>query len=290
MSGQKNILVTGSNGQLGSEFRVLSQSFPQYNFTFLTKDDLDIDQFEKVNQYFVDHSIDFCINCAAYTKVDAAEKEHELAFKINADAVKHLAACCKLYKVQFIHISTDYVFDGANSQGYQEVDATAPLNVYGQSKLAGEQAALTANPQSIIIRTSWVYSAFGNNFVKTMIRLMTEKQSINVVNDQIGRPTYAADLAMAIMEIITKSQLILPGIYHYANEGVISWYEFATEIKRLGGFSCVISPIPSLDYPVPAQRPKFSILNTNKITSTFHLTIPNWKNSLQKCMQLLLQH
>ena len=286
---QKNILVTGANGQLGSEFRVLSKQFPQYHFIFSPKEDLPIEDSKIVNQYFDSQSFDFCINCAAYTHVDAAETEKEMAFRINAQAVENLAFACKAHAVQFIHVSTDYVFDGTNKEGYTETDATCPLNVYGASKLGGEIGAMKVNPQSIIIRTSWVYSAFGKNFVKTMMRLMKEKASINVVDDQIGRPTYAADLANAIMNIIAKQDCWVPGIYHYANEGAISWFEFAKEIKNLGGYNCDIHPIPSSAYPVPAKRPNYSILKTEKIISTFHLAVPHWKDSLHKCMQLLLE-
>jgi dTDP-4-dehydrorhamnose reductase len=286
---QKNILVTGANGQLGSEFRVLSEQYPQYHFVFSPKEDLPIEDSKIVNQYFESQSFDYCINCAAYTQVDAAETEKELAFRINAEAVENLASACNAHGVQFIHVSTDYVFDGTNKEGYTETDPTCPLNVYGASKLGGEIAAMKANTQSIIIRTSWVYSFFGKNFVKTMMRLMKEKASINVVDDQIGRPTYAADLANAIMNIIAKQDGWVPGIYHYANEGAISWFDFAKEIKKWGGYTCDIHPIPSSSYPVPAKRPNYSILKTEKIISVFHLTVPSWKDSLHKCMQLLLE-
>lgn len=288
MLNQKNILVTGSNGQLGSELRALSSGFPDFNFVFTTKEDFSIEDSEILNTYFDKTTFDFCINCAAYTQVDAAESERELAFLINAEAVELLAASCHSHGVQFIHVSTDYVFDGANKEGYCETDETNPLNVYGASKLAGEIAAMKANPNSIIIRTSWVYSVFGKNFVKTMMRLMKEKTSINVVDDQIGRPTYAADLANAIMSIISNPAIKVPGIYHYANQGAVSWFEFAKEIKELGGYTCDIYPIPSISYPVPAKRPQYSILKTEKIISTYHLKVPHWKDSLQNCVHLIL--
>ena len=282
------ILVTGSNGQLGSECRKLSSSFPNKQFIFVSREELPIDDADAVSNFFSSNKIDFCINCAAFTAVDKAEVDKETAFTINAKAVEHLARCCHQHNVQFIHISTDYVFDGKNNNGYVESDTTGPLNVYGESKLAGEIAAMEVNPNAIIIRTSWVYSAYGNNFVKTMMRLMKERDSINVVNDQIGKPTYAADLAGAIFHIIFSGDHIVPGIFHYANHGVISWYEFASEIKRIGEYDCVVNPIPSSAYPVPAKRPDFSILITDKITSTYGITIPQWDDSLRQCMSLLL--
>ncbi len=281
-------MVTGANGQLGMECRELSKMASDAEFIFVSRAELPIDDPATVSTFFSNHGIDYCINCAAYTAVDKAETEIDQAFSINADAVAHLAKCCFENNVVFIHISTDYVFDGKNSKGYIETDTTGPLNVYGKSKLAGEIAAMKANPQSIIIRTSWVYSSFGNNFVKTMMRLMKERESINVVNDQIGKPTYAADLAAVVFRIVFSDSGIAPGIYHFANEGTISWYEFACEIKRVGGFSCAVHPIPSSAYPVPAKRPDFSILNTDKITTALSLSIPKWDDSLRQCMSLLL--
>ena len=250
-------MVTGANGQLGSEFKALQAQLPNYHFIFTTKLDLPIEDRERVNNFFESQVLHYCINCAAYTQVDAAESDRERAFKINAEAVENLAAACSTHQVQFIHISTDYVFDGNNKDGYEVGDATGPLNIYGASKLAGEIAAVNLNPQSLIIRTSWVYSSFGKNFVKTMMKLMSEKNEINVVADQIGKPTYAADLASAIITIISKNNSIIPGIYHYANEGEISWFDFAVEIKRFGEYPCQVNPIPSSAYPVPAKRPHY---------------------------------
>jgi len=284
---KKNILVTGANGQLGSECRVLSETLSEYDFVFLTKEDLSIDNLEDVNKYFSQHKIDVCINCAAYTAVDLAETEMEQAYNINALAVGNLAHCCKKYQVRFIHVSTDYVFDGENNVGYLDTDLPAPLNIYGKSKLEGERLAMSENPASIIIRTSWVYSSFGKNFVKTMMKLMQERQELNIVSDQIGRPTYARDLAKAIFSIISDGKNDAAGIYHYANQGVLSWYEFAMEIKKIGNYTCTLHPIPSSAYPVPAKRPSFSILNTEKIEQHFNITIPSWKESLTHCMSLL---
>jgi dTDP-4-dehydrorhamnose reductase len=291
MSSTQTILVTGANGQVGSEFRVLSKSYPQYNFLFVTKDELPIDDVEAVQKYFDKNGIQYCVNCAAYTAVDKAEIEREKAFLINADAVGNLATVCKLYKVQFIHISTDYVFDGTATTPYLESNPVKPLGVYGTSKLKGEQLALEKNPDTIIIRTSWVYSSFGNNFVKTMLRLMKERESISVVNDQQGCPTYAADLANAIMQIISKNQQSAisnqQSIYNYSNSGVINWYQFAVAIKELTNSKCIVNSIPSSQYPTPAKRPQYSVLDTTKIRETFDITIPAWKDSLIASLALL---
>mgnify|MGYP000727043270 CR=1 FL=1 len=208
MATAKTILVTGANGQLGKEFRIIAAAYTDYNFLFTDKEQLPIANIEIIKSYFASQSINFCINCAAYTAVDKAETEKETAFAINATAVGNLATICKEFSTQLIHISTDYVFDGVGKQPYKETDATSPLNIYGQSKLKGEELALQNNPSAIIIRTSWVYSSFGNNFVKTMLRLMKERESINVVNDQFGSPTYAADLANAIMQIVKSKSKI----------------------------------------------------------------------------------
>jgi dTDP-4-dehydrorhamnose reductase len=289
MGTSKTILVTGANGQLGKEFRVLAASYSQYNFLFAAKDDLAIDNHEAVKKYFSETPVDFCINCAAYTAVDKAETEKETAFLINAAAVGNLAAVCAQFKAQLIHISTDYVFDGSSQQPYKETDRTNPLNTYGQSKLAGEQLALHYDPAVIIIRASWLYSSFGNNFVKTMLRLMKEKESINVVNDQVGCPTYAADLAQCILKIIEKHAAFhIPyTIFNYCNEAAISWYQFATAIKELSNSNCIINPIPSSQYPTPAKRPPYAVLNTGRIKEVFALNIPQWRESLEKCLLLI---
>ena len=289
MVNNKTILVTGANGQLGKEFRVLAASYPQYNFLFATKEDLRIEDIEAVKKYFTATPIDFCINCAAYTAVDKAETEKEVAFLINATAVGNLATVCEQFKTQLIHISTDYIFDGAGKQPYKETDDTNPLSVYGQSKLKGEKLAVQFNPSVIIIRTSWVYSSFGNNFVKTMLRLMKERENINVVNDQLGCPTYAADLAQCILKIIEKHAAFhIPyPVFNYCNEGVISWYQFATAIKELSNSNCIVNPIPSSQYPTPAKRPAYAVLNTERIKEVFAVVIPAWKESLEKCLQMM---
>ncbi|RYZ47665.1 MAG: dTDP-4-dehydrorhamnose reductase, partial [Chitinophagaceae bacterium] len=227
---------------------------------------------------------DFVINCAAYTAVDKAESEREEAFQINATAVGALAAACSKQGTGFIHISTDYVFDGSRQTPFKEDDAVNPINVYGESKLAGEQAALQNNPQSIVIRTSWVYSSYGKNFVKTMMRLMSEKQIISVVNDQWGSPTYAADLAKAILHIIDSGEW-KPGIYHFSNEGVISWFDFAKEIGSLIQTNCEVLPTTTANFPTPAKRPAYSAMDKTKIHQQYKIALRPWKESLIECIR-----
>ena len=286
---EKTILVTGSGGQLGMEIWKLSERYPSYKFLFTTREDLPIDNFELVKNFFEQRQIDHCINCAAYTAVDKAESEKEKAFLINADAAGNLATVCKAHHTQLIHISSDYVFDGSSSTPYKEEDRISPINMYGASKLKGEELVLNNNAAAVIIRTSWVYSSFGTNFVKTMLRLLKEKESINVVSDQQGCPTYAADLAEVIMTIVEKdnNEYSPSGIFNYCNTGVITWYEFAKAIKKFSKSKCLINPIPSSAYPVPAKRPQYSVLDTTKIKSTFNIAIPNWKDSLYTCLSFL---
>ncbi len=283
---KKIILVTGANGQLGKEFRQLEKDFPAYEFLYVSKEQLSITDESSVEDFFKNNNINSCINCAAYTAVDKAETEKELATKVNATAVGYLAKACKNYNASFIHISTDYVFDGTATEPYKETDQTNPVNFYGQTKLDGEINALKENDQSIIIRTAWVYSSFGNNFVKTMMRLMGEKESIGVVNDQFGCPTYAADLALGIMQIIS-SESFTPGIYHYSNKGKISWYNFANEIAEQINSNCVVNGISTAQFPTPAARPSYSVLDTSKISSNYKIVVPEWKESLRKCLALL---
>ena len=285
-SSQKNILVTGANGQLGQEFQQLEKNFPSLNFLFVSKNELSIADENAVNTFFKNKQIDICINCAAYTAVDKAETDKETAIAVNAIAVGYLAKACKNHNAKFIHISTDYVFDGKGIKPFTENDQTNPVNFYGQTKLSGELNALKENEETIIIRTAWVYSSFGNNFVKTMIRLMNERESIGVVNDQYGCPTFAADLAQAIMQIIVGNNFIA-GIYHYSNKGKISWYDFAKEISQQINSHCVVNEIATSQFPTPASRPSYSVLDTSKIAETFNITIPEWKESLQKCLALL---
>ena len=284
-----SILVTGANGQLASEIKSIASYFPSYQFLFTTKEDLPIENKEAVKLFFEKHQIDYCINCAAYTAVDKAESEKEKAFLINADAVGEMASVCKDHQTKFIHISTDYVYDGSKEMALKEDDAVAPLNVYGWSKLKGEELALNRNSSSLIIRTSWVYSSFGNNFVKTMLRLFKEKDEINVVADQYGSPTYAADLAEVIMLFVQRMEAgeNFSGIVNYSNSGITTWYEFAVAIKNLVNSNCKINPIPTSSYKTAATRPQHSVLDTSKIKNLIQIDIPFWKDSLKKCISEL---
>ncbi len=283
------ILVTGANGQLGKELKVLATSFPHFDFIFLSKTDLPIHHFEMVRDYFEIYKPLFLINCAAYTAVDRAEQEKDLALQVNAESVGVLAAICKENDCRFIHISTDYVFDGTATTPYSEDSPVNPQSVYGTSKLEGERQAMQFNPDAIIIRTSWLYSEFGKNFVKTMMKLMNEKKQIDVVNDQIGSPTYAADLAETILMIIGKSKLKNanwnPGIFHFSNRGSISWYEFAIAIKNFSGSDCIVHPVSSLLFPSKVKRPAWSVMSTKKIESAFEIKIKDWQHSLKKCIE-----
>jgi dTDP-4-dehydrorhamnose reductase len=287
MQAKKTILVTGSNGQLGSEINALARNYTQYNFLFADRTIVEIADAASVEAFFDKNKIDICINCAAYTAVDKAETEKETAIAVNTSAVGYLAKACKKHNAQFIHISTDYVFDGSSSVAYLPEDTTNPINFYGQTKLDGEVLAIKENENSIVIRTAWVYSSFGNNFVKTMMRLMKDRESIGVVADQRGAPTYAADLAAAIMQIIESNKSVA-GIYHYSNKGNISWHEFATEIATIIKSNCIVNPITSAQFPTPAARPSYSLMNTNKIETTFGISIPDWKASLAICINKLL--
>jgi dTDP-4-dehydrorhamnose reductase len=296
METKKNILVTGSNGQLGSELQVLAPLHPQYHFIFVNRHTLPIDDLAAVSEFFAEHAIAICINCAAYTAVDKAETEQDAANLSNGIAVGHLASLCAANGAVFIHISTDYVFDGNGTSPYLPTHPVNPVNAYGASKLMGETLALQNNADSIIIRTSWVYSSYGNNFVKTMLRLMKDRPALNVVEDQQGCPTYAADLAAAILQmafhpnlknIITAQK---PAIYHYSNKEATNWYLFAKAIGALSQSTCQVNPIPSAQYPTPAKRPAYAVMDTSRIEKDFGVQIPLWKDSLQKCMQLLAGH
>jgi len=287
----KSILVTGANGQLGNELRLLSVMYSDYTFTFIGRSDLDLSNTDDIWAYFTDKIFDVIINCAAYTAVDKAESDLALARAINTTAVDTLARIAKEKNISLIHISTDYVFDGENFKPYKESDSTNPQGIYGQTKLDGEQSMLAINPaNSIIIRTSWVYSNFGNNFVKTMLRLGKERKELGVIYDQVGTPTYARDLAQAIISIIQYPKLDTQKsteIYHFSNEGVCSWYDFALAIFEISDIHCTVKPIETLDYPTPAKRPHYSLLNKAKIKNTFNMTIPYWKDSLHQCLDVL---
>ncbi len=285
----KTILVTGSNGQLGNEVKQIAANYPDFNFFFTTREDLPINDVEALKKFFKKQQVHYCINCAAYTAVDKAEEQKKEAYLINAEAVGELASICRDHHTKLIHISTDYVYDGNKQEPLKEEDAVAPLNVYGWSKLRGEELILNRYPSSLIIRTSWVYSSFGNNFVKTILRLCKEKDKLNVIEDQVGSPTYAADLASVIMKFIGESERPddYSGIVNYCNGGTTSWYEFAVAIKSLAQSNCEIFPIPASQYKTAAIRPAYSILDTSKIRRMLSLEIPFWKESLEKCVSLL---
>lgn len=283
----KNILITGANGQLGSEIRVASAHFPQFRFFFTDVTELDICNREAVHAYMAENHMDGIVNCAAYTAVDKAEDDAETCYRINRDAVKNLAEAAREYKLDIIHVSTDYVFDGKSYLPYTEVMPVNPSSVYGKSKLEGERILMEICPEAVIVRTSWLYSSFGNNFVKTMLRLGQERDMLNVIFDQVGTPTYAADLAVALLSILAAGKPAA-GIYHYSNEGVCSWYDFTRSIHRLAGISCDLVPIESKEYPVRTPRPHFSVLNKAKIKQTYGIEIPHWEDSLEKCIRLLV--
>ena len=282
-----NILVTGSMGQLGSEIKELSSNY-NYNFFFTTRDDIDITSKDSIKEFCQTNSINVIINCAAYTAVDKAQSDIENADLVNRKAVKKLSIVAKELNIKLIHISTDYVFDGKNFKPYVEEFQTNPQSVYGKTKLDGENEIRDINPlNSIIIRTSWVYSYYGNNFVKTMLRLGKEKEELGVIFDQVGTPTYAKDLAITILNIVPQIENSKVEIYNYSNEGVLSWYDFAKEIMKMAKLNCKINPIETYQYPTPAKRPHFSLLNKSKIKSKFNLEIPYWKDGLDDCLKRL---
>ena len=287
----KTILVTGKKGQLGQSLKALAAQYPQYQFTFTGRDELDLSCSKNIAAYFQQKQFDVIVNCAAYTAVDKAEEQQELADTINHLAVKQLAEIAQQHHSLLIHISTDYVFDGTAHQPYQENAAINPQNIYGESKLKGELAIQSIACDAIIIRTSWVYSEYGNNFVKTMLRLGRERDQLNVIFDQVGTPTYATDLAVNILKIIEFSnskqadlELDKVSLYHFSNEGVCSWYDFAKAIFELTNTQCAVSPIETKDYPTAAKRPYYSVLNKAKIKQAYQLSIPYWKDSLQACL------
>lgn len=282
----KKILVTGANGQLGQCLQKISSQFEEFEFIFTDSETLDITIKEEVNDFFWQNAPDFCINAAAYTAVDLAETEVEKAFLVNADGTENLAEACAENNAQFIHVSTDYVFDGENNLAYTEEDFTNPLGVYGASKLAGDELALEVNPCSVILRTSWVYSEFGKNFVKTMLNLFATKDELNIVADQFGQPTNANDLAEAIMKII-KSEKITPGIFNFSNLGRISWFDFAEKIAELSDAKIKLNAIETSQYPTPAKRPKNSVLDLDKISKTYVIQLKPWEESLEDCVQIL---
>lgn len=282
-----NILITGCNGQLGNEMQLLEKENPQHQYFNTDVAQLDITNPEAIEEFVNNNAIDIIVNCAAFTAVDKAESSQELCHLLNAKAPEYLAAAVAKRGGYLVQVSTDYVFDGTNHTPYTEDETTCPNSVYGSTKLEGEKLAMAACANTMIIRTAWLYSTFGNNFVKTMIRLGQEKPELGVIFDQIGTPTYAGDLATAIMAAINHG--IVPGIYHFSNEGVISWYDFTKAIHRIAGItSCHVKPLHTAEYPTPAARPHYSVLDKTKIKQTYGIEIPYWEESLEKCVAKLL--
>jgi len=290
MNEKPSILVTGCKGQLGSEIRDLSGSY-DLGFFFTDIDELDLLNNNDLNNFFLNNKVDHIINCAAYTAVDKAESEEDKARQINRDAVMNLIHCAEKYSAGLIHVSTDYVFDGKGNTPYTEDHPVNPLTIYGKTKLEGEERILNSDARAMIIRTSWLYSSYGNNFVKTIFRLGKERDELGVVNDQTGTPTYARDLGKAILDITDKCVndpgMFIGGIYHYSNEGACTWYDLAVEIIKLTGIECNIKAIGTVDYPTPAERPGYSVLSKEKIKETFSITVPEWRESLRECLLML---
>lgn len=280
------IVVTGANGQLGRSIRRLSVEHRELDFIFTDIDSLDIGNRDAVLAFAETHPVDFIVNCAAYTAVDKAEEEEEQCRRINTDAVAYLGEAAQHIGARILHVSTDYVFGGDSYMPYQENDLVSPTSVYGRTKLAGEKALSAVCPDAIIVRTAWLYSEYGHNFMKTMLRLGAERPEIRVVNDQIGSPTYAGDLAEAILSLLEKERQgeQNSGIYHYTNEGVCSWYDFAHSIIRIAGLPAKVIPIPTREYPTAAKRPAYSVLSKEKIKREYHWVIPHWEDSLRKCL------
>jgi dTDP-4-dehydrorhamnose reductase len=281
------ILVIGASGQLASELIYLKKNYPKFEFRFTAQLETDISNRDAVKSIVEKVQPEYIINCAAYTAVDKAETDSDRAYAINEAGAKNLAEIAKEFNAFLIHISTDFVFDGTNTNPYIESDTVNPISVYGASKLKGEQAIQATNGDYTIIRTSWLYSSFGANFVKTMLRLGTEKESLNVVSDQIGSPTYCRDLAEFILKNIDNFKAHNQQIYHFSNLGIASWYEFAAEIMKLANLKCQVSPIPTSGYPTPAARPAYSVMDKSKLMTDFNYQIPDWKLSLEKCIGLL---
>lgn len=282
----QTILVTGCNGQLGNEMQEAAKRFPSFQYIYTDVAELDICDKNTLDAFVKENGVNIIVNCAAYTAVDKAEDDIELCYKINRDAVRNIGEVASENNLKVVHVSTDYVFDGTNYLPYTEDLPVCPATVYGKSKLEGEQALMGTCGQAVILRTAWLYSSFGNNFVKTMIKLGTERDSLNVIFDQIGTPTYAADLADAILCLLSNETFV-PGIYHYSDEGVCSWYDFTKTIHRIANVTCNVQPIETKDYPARTPRPHYSVLNKSKIKSTYNISIPHWEESLEKCINLM---
>ncbi len=282
------ILIIGANGQLGSEFRALSSTKEDWTFLLTDVEELDATDYTKLDEYCEQNQPNFIINCAAYTAVDIAETDADMAKLINEKVPKYLGRVAKKYDVKVIHVSTDYVFDGTSCKPYEENDLVGPSSVYGRTKLNGEIALVKENSKSIIIRTSWLYSVYGKNFVKTMLKLGEEREELSVIVDQVGTPTHAGDLAKAILAIMEQAnENWKSGIYHYANEGVCSWYDFAKQIHEIGGIECKVQAISTLNYPTPAKRPAYSVMSKEKIKRVFNIEVPYWRDSLKECIKQL---
>ena len=283
------VLITGSNGQLGSEIKALATNYKELDFVFKDLPELDICNFEALQAFIIENNINAVINCAAYTAVDKAEEDAEIAEQVNSIGVSNLVNALAKVNGKLIHISTDYVFDGNHFLPYKESDPVSPIGVYGETKRAGELAVLNSDIDSVVIRTSWLYSSYGNNFVKTLLRLGNEKEDLGVIFDQVGTPTYARDLAKTCLEILSgvnSAKISNNGnLYHYSNEGVASWYDFAISIMELGGVNCKVNPIQTKDYPTLAKRPQYSVLNKSKIKTDFKMEIPCWRDSLKDCIE-----
>lgn len=288
----EHILVTGSNGQLGQAIRRLSTAHPSFQFYFTDIDVLDITDKQAVDTFMQVHRISYVLNCAAYTDVNRAETDETLAERVNAEAVCILGEVSAAQSAKMIHVSTDYVFDGTNCLPYTETDATCPVSAYGRTKLKGEQLLQAVCPDAVIIRTAWLYSEWGNNFVKTMLRLGKEREELCVVFDQVGTPTYAGDLAEAMLTIVEAASHghFVPGVYHYSDEGVCSWYDFTVKILALGGLPCRVEAIETKDYPTPAIRPAYSVLNKAKIKEIYKMAVPHWEESLKKMINGLMSN
>ena len=283
------VLITGSNGQLGSEIKELENNDKKVDLIFKDLPELDICNFKALQAFILDNNINAVINCAAYTAVDKAEEDEQIAKKVNSEGVSNIVKALQKVNGKLIHISTDYVFDGNNFSPYKELDPVSPIGVYGETKRAGELSVINSDIDSIVIRTSWLYSSYGNNFVKTMLRLGNEKENLGVIFDQVGTPTYARDLAKTCLDILSdagSTNISKKGsLYHYSNEGVASWYDFAISIMELGGENCKVKPIQTKDYPTLAKRPHFSVLNKSKIKTDFKIEIPYWRDSLKDCIE-----
>ena len=283
------VLIVGSNGQLGSEVRELAANYSKLVLVFKNSHELDICNFQALQDFIIDYKINVVVNCAAYTAVDKAEEDAEIAERVNSMGVANLVSALQTVNGKLIHISTDYVFDGNHFLPYKESDPVSPIGVYGETKRAGELAVINSDIDSIVIRTSWLYSSYGNNFVKTMLRLGNEKENLGVIFDQVGTPTYARDLAKTCLDILCGDSSVNisknGNLYHFSNEGVTSWYDFAISIMELGGANCKVKPIQTKDYPTLAKRPQYSVLNKSKIKTDFKIEIPYWRDSLKDCIE-----